>query len=199
MGKILYALAALAVSLLGLPEKGAADEQTIWRAGAYTFSDELGGFRIVSATGTGTKNDPVVLTQEFYSASPVTLVIRIPGPIRPYASDPAVATGFLQLAVIAQNASQLAWTEFEFELQEKRGIASVYGDGLSFDQRRQESDNIRSTGFEAFQRGFEPYDRLLFTRGFVDPGAEARFEFLISDFTPKRTFYLVQDPRIPSS
>lgn len=199
MGPCISVGVAIALAFAALQAASAADDQLVWRKGAYTFSDELGGFRILAAKGAGTKSDPVVLTQEFYSASPVTLVIRIPGPIIPYSDDPAVATGFLHLVVVARNASQLAWTEFEFELQEKRGIASVYGDGLSFDQRRQESDNIRSTGFESFQRGFEPYDRLLFTQGFVNPGAEARFEFLISDFTPKRTFYLVQDPRIPSS
>ncbi len=196
--KSLHALVALLVALFAAhPASAAADG--IWRAGAYSFSDELGGFRILSVEGAGTKGDPVVVTQEFLSASPVTLVIRIHGPIRPYANDPAFATGFLNLVVVARNASQLAWTEFEFELQEKRGVPSVYGDGLSFDQRRQESDNIRSVGFEEFDRAFEPYDRLLFTHGFVDPGAEARFVFVVSDLTPKRTFYLVQDPRIPSS
>ena len=198
MVKSLRALIALFVALLAA-SPASATEDGVWRAGAYTFSDELGGFRILSVKGSGTKDDPAIITQEFQSASPVTLVIRILGPIRPYANDPAVATGFLNLVVVARNASQLAWTEFEFELQERRGIPSVYGDGLSFDQRRRESDNIRSSGFAEFQRGFEPYDRLLFTHGFVDPGAEASFAFLISDFTPKRTFYLVQDPRIPSS
>ncbi len=198
MVKSLRALVALFVALLAVHEASTADGG-VWRVGAYSFSDELGGFRILSAKGSGTKDDPVVLVQEFFSASPVTLVIRILGPIRPYANDPAVATGFLSLMVVARNASRLAWTEFEFELQEQLGTPSVYGDGLSFDQHRKESDNIRSLGFEEFQRAFEPYDRLLFTRGFVDPGAEASFGFLISDFTPKRTFYLVQDPRIPSS
>ena len=55
-----------------------------WEAGAYSFSDELGGFRIAGVCGTGTKDDPIVITEELNSAVPVTLVIRTD------ASDPAV-------------------------------------------------------------------------------------------------------------
>lgn len=170
-----------------------------WRAGAYSFSDELGGFSILSASGRGTKTDPIVLVQEFHSASPVTLTIRAIGPTQPFAHEEGVANGFIRLVVVAANGSGLAWTQFEFELQEELGQPSVYGDGLSFDQRRRDGDSIASDAFGRFDRAFEPYDRLLFEDGFVDPGKQARFEFLISDFTPVAEFYLVQDPRIPAS
>ena len=92
MVKSLSALIALFVALLAA-SPASATEDGVWRAGAYTFSDELGGFRILSVKGSGTKDDPAIITQEFQSASPVTLVIRILGPIRPYANDPAVALG----------------------------------------------------------------------------------------------------------
>lgn len=170
-----------------------------WRAGAYAFSDELGGFTILSASGRGTKADPIVLVQEFPSASPVTLTIRAIGPIQPFAHEEGTANGFIRMVVVAVNGSGLAWTQFEFELQEKLGRPSIYGDGLSFDQRRRDGDSIASDAFGRFDRAFEPYDRLRFEDGFVDPGKQARFEFLISDFTPVAEFYLVQDPRIPAS
>ena len=39
-------------------------------------SDELGGFTITGVSGTGSKDDPIVITEQLNSASPVTLVIR---------------------------------------------------------------------------------------------------------------------------
>ena len=40
-----------------------------------------------------------------------------------------------------------------------------------------------------------PYDRLLFKDGKIDPLKTATFDFLITDFAPRRTFFLVQEPR----
>ncbi|TIL78558.1 MAG: hypothetical protein E5Y76_08400, partial [Mesorhizobium sp.] len=60
-------------------------------------------------------------------------------------------------------------------------------------------DNIWSSSFADFDRDFEPYDRLLFKSGKIDPLKTAKFDYLITDYTPRWTFYLVQDPRIPSS
>ncbi len=59
------------------------------------------------------------------------------------------------------NNSKLPWVEFEFELQEHLDKPSVFGDGLSFDQRRTDSENISSANFLQYSRDFEPYDRLL--------------------------------------
>lgn len=175
-------------------------ERLLWEGGPFTFSDELGGFRITAVTGTGTKVDPIVITEELLSATPVTLVIRANRPIRPYdsASDDYV-TGFTHFRFVIQNASAQAWIEFEFELQEIPGKASVFGDGLSFDQRRVEGLDVTSDSFATFNRDFEPYDRLLFQNGKVDPKKVAGFSFMITDFTPRWEFYLVQDPRIPAS
>lgn len=170
-----------------------------WHAGAYSFSDELGGFRIVSASGKGTKDDPIVIQEEMNSASPVTMVLRTVRPIRPFDYSGFYANGFLHVRIEVLNNSKLPWIEFEFELQERLGKASVFGDGLSFDQRRTESGNIWSESFGEYSRAFEPYDRLLFREGKVDHLAGASFNFMITDFTPRWEFYLVQDPRIPSS
>ncbi len=170
-----------------------------WPAGAYSFSDELGGFRIAGVSGAGTKDDPIVIREEMNSASPVTMVIRTVRPIRPFDYSGLYANGFLHVRIEMLNNSDLPWIEFEFELQEQLGKASVFGDGLSFDQRRTDSGNIWSESFGQYSRAFEPYDRLLFRKGKIDHLDSASFNFMITDFTPRWEFFLVQDPRIPSS
>lgn len=177
----------------------AEEQHGVWIAGAYSFSDELGSFRITGVSGKGTRSDPIVVTEEFESASPTVLTIRTVKPISPFAPTGEYANGILHMRMDVLNNSGHAWTEFEFELQEIPEQPSVFGDGLSFDQRNEDPDNIVSSAFRRFDRDFEPYDRLLFTDGTVDPLSTVRFEFLITDFTPRWTFYLVQDPRIPSS
>ena len=190
---------ALPVLLAAEPLPEGPGDDGRWHAGPYSYSDELGGFRITGISGSGSKADPVTIRQHLESATPVTLVIRAERPILPYSVTGNGANGFIYIRFETTNASGVAWIEFEFELQETRGEASIYGDGLSFDQRRVESDNIGSSAFQRYSRDFEPYDRLLLTEGHVDPGDVAEFSFLITDFTPKREFYLVQDPRIPFS
>jgi hypothetical protein len=189
---------ALLPSLL-FPMTATAEPEKVWPAGAYSFSDEEGGFRITGVSGTGTKADPVVVTEELDSATPVTLTIRTIRPIKPFAEGGDYANGILYMRINALNNSGKAWVEFEFELQEILGQPSVFGDGLSFDQRNKKPDNIISSNYARFDRNFEPYDRLLFDDGNVDPAKTVDFEFLVTDFTPRWTFYLIQDPRIPSS
>ncbi|QZZ37461.1 hypothetical protein KW403_14820 [Nitratireductor kimnyeongensis] len=170
-----------------------------WQAGPYSFSDELGGFRILAVSGTGSRGDPVLLQQELYTASAVVLVIRASGEVPRYAYDERAGTGYLFIEIDTLNASNLPWVEFEFELQELRGVSSVYGDGLSFDQRNVGSERIGSDTFATHDRKLEPYDRLLFQAGTVNAGHSVTFRLLITDLTPKPVFYLVQDPRIPAS
>lgn len=184
--------------LIIYPSKSRA-EPVVWKAGAYSVSDELGGFRITGVSGSGTSADPIVIEEELNSASPVTLTFRTIRPIQPFADAGYYATGILHIRIEALNNSGQPWVEFEFELQEILNQPSVFGDGLSFDQRNKNPTNIVSSAFAEFSRDFEPYDRLLFDNGKVDPLTIVSFEFLITDFTPRWTFYLVQDPRIPSS
>ena len=196
-------MAAAAMFVVAALDVGSAAAEEIssnrWQAGAYSFSDELGGFRIVSVSGMGTKDDPIVIREEMNSASPVTMVIRTARPIRPFDYSGLYANGFLHIRIEMLNNSELPWIEFEFELQEHLGKASVYGDGLSFDQRRTDSGNIWSESFGRYSRAFEPYDRLLFREGKIDHLDSASFNFMVTDFTPRWEFFLVQDPRIPSS
>ncbi|MBZ9744767.1 hypothetical protein LB516_05860 [Mesorhizobium sp. CO1-1-7] len=190
---------ALILALLASsPCHAVADEVKVWATGAYSFSDELGGFRITGASGIGTKDDPLVITEELNSATPVTLTIRTTKPIQAFGRAGEFANGIMYMRIDALNNSGQAWIEFQFELQEILDQPSVFGDGLSFDQRNKTPDNIWSSNFADFDRDFEPYDRLLFKNGKVDPLKTASFEFLMTDYTPRWTFYLVQDPRIPT-
>ncbi len=150
-------------------------------------------------TGAGSKSDPFVIAEELNSATPVTMVIRTVRPIRPFDFSGNYANGFMHVRIEARNNSAQPWIEFEFELQEQLNRPSVFGDGLSFDQRRADSLHIVSENFLYFSRDFEPYDRLLFRGGKIDHLEVAVFEFMITDFTPRWEFFLVQDPRIPSS
>lgn len=177
---------------------GAADDGRFY-AGSYSFSDELGGFHITDISGTGSTADPIILKEELSSASAVTLVIRAARPLRPYGEAGEYANGFLHLRVIVHNGSGLGWVEFEFELQEQLGRPSDFGDGLSFNQRKLSDEGLQSDRFSDYHRDYEPYDRLLFREGHVDPKSFVTFGFFISDFTPDPIFYLRQDPRIPSS
>ncbi|MDP3896789.1 MAG: hypothetical protein Q8Q62_08940 [Mesorhizobium sp.] len=187
------------LAVLAAAAPASAGEKSVWIAGAYSFSDELGGFLIRGASGTGSKSDPIVIDQEMLSASPVTLVIRAVTPIRMLSNTSVFANGMMHVRLRTLNNSGIAWTEFEFELQEILGKPSTFGDGLSFDQRRSSDENRSSNAFRIHSTDFEPFDRLLFTDGHVDPLDTADFGFFITDFTPKREFYLRQDPRVPLS
>jgi hypothetical protein len=178
--------------------QGPADDGR-WHAGAYSYSDELGGFRIRSVTGSGTREDPVEIAQEFEKASAALLVIRAERPIRLHSTSPEFANGMIHVRIVVFNNSGLPWTGFEFELQELKGEPSTFGDGLSFDQRRTDGENLSSTAFRKYNRDYEPYDRVFFSDGFIDPLKSGVFEMFLTDFTPKRTFYLKQDPQAPYS
>jgi hypothetical protein len=185
--------------LLSVASLAGAGEHEPWIAGPYSVSDELGGFTITSVSGTGVRDDPIVITQEFTSSSPVTLFIRAVKPGMASDDPHEFANGTLRVRLETLNNSGQGWTEFEFELQERKGQPSIFSDGLSFDQRRDDNKNIASDSFASFSRNFEPYDRLRFTEGRIDPLKTGSFEFMITDFTPRSEFYLVQDPRIPLS
>ena len=183
----------------GLAQDMAVRGDTPALTAGYDFSDALGGFRITALSGLGTRNDPIRMTQQIFAATPSTLVIRATKPINPFAHPKTHATGTLHFDITAHNTSGLPWIGAEFELQEMLGQASVYGDGLSFDQRRIGNYSVVSDRFADSRQDFEPFDRILFHDGFVDPGETVRFRFLITDLTPARLFYIRFDPRIPAS
>ena len=165
--------------------------------GGFTFSDELGGFRLVSVSGIGSADDPIVVEEELTGTAPVVLVIRrnvVRNPEDPWARN-GVWTA-IYLTKVIRNRSRRIWAGFELELQEELHQPSIYGDGLSFDQGRAVPVEISSDAFARNHRLFEPYDRIRFEDGSVDPDATLRLDVHITDPTPVREFYLVQDPQI---
>jgi hypothetical protein len=191
----------IAASFAGLLILGPAEATAkIVRAGHFTFSDERGGFEILSVSGSGTAADPVILTERIFGSEPVTLVVRV---------DPAVADdgivsyasmhAFAMVKVVV-NDTPTSWTGFSLELQEVSGKPSGYYDGLSFDQishfqeRLATSDRFAAIGVEK-----EPRDRINFHSGGVTRHDRVELIFNITDLTPRMEFYMVQDPEVATA
>ena len=183
--------------VLGRAFAPCAAQAKVWTAGGLTFSDELGGFRLISVSGRGSIEDPIVIVEELTSVEPVVLIIR---GSQDRGREGAVIPGrpILYLAVIkiVLNRSRRVWGGFDLELQQELGSPSPYGDGLSFDQMGGFGARLHSDRFATNRQIYEPYDRVRFEIGSVDPGAQARFRFFITDPTPVEEFYLLQEPRL---
>jgi hypothetical protein len=164
-------------------------------AGGYSFSDELGGFRLLSASGLGTPADPIIVMEEIFDAAPIMLVIRRLG--QPMAAGVQHTQLTLEKTVV--NRSERIWGGFEVALREVVTQPSTYADGLSFNQYGARGADVASDAFSDNNRIFEPHDRIRFEGGHVDPDATARFRITITDPTPVREFYLVQDPQLLSA
>ena len=166
-------------------------------AGGFVFSDELGGFRLISASGSGTPQDPVVIVEEIDEVAPVTLIVRR---LKPIESGPARLDSIapLSLVKVVGNRSERVWAGFEIELQEILRRPSVYTDGLSFNQYATKAPDVSSDVFLENDRLFEPFDRVRFQTGHVDPEGRASFTLTITDPTPTAVFYIVQDPKLIS-
>jgi hypothetical protein len=176
---------------------GSARAETFTAAG-LSFSDELGGFRLISASGAGTIADPIVLVEEITQVGPAVLVVRGAQLIR-HQSQQTATSSFIHLAVIkiVINGTGRVWAGFDLELQEVPKQPSPYEDGLSFDQLGSfAGERFQSDGFTNARRVSEPYDRVRFHGGAVDPGQAVRFNFYITDPTPKPEFFLLQEPKL---
>ena len=189
-------LGPTAATLLALFSAGAFPlaDAAEFSAGGYSFSDELGGFRLLSASGLGTPADPIVLAEEIDEVAAVTLVVR-----RLAGAEPRVLLTQLTLVKAIANRSERVWAGFEISLQEILGRPSSYEDGLSFNQFAAQPPDVASDSFAENNRSFEPADRIRFQKGHVDPGATAHFKVTITDPTPVAKFYLVQDPQLLSA
>ena len=192
-GRLIATLLCLGLAVQAAP--AAAEE---FAAGGLRFSDELGGFRLISVTGSGSSSDPIVVVEEITQVGPAVLIIRGQQLIAVQDGEPRKAA-FVNLAVIKVviNGTRRAWTGFDLELQEELKKPSPYEDGLSFDQLGSFSDEpFTSDSFSLTRRMPEPYDRVQFYDGSVDPGAAVRFNLFITDPTPAREFYLLQEPHL---
>ncbi len=192
-GYLIAALLCLGLAVSATP--AAAEDFT---AGGLRFSDELGGFRLISVTGSGSASDPIVVVEEITQVGPAVLVVRGQQMIA-MKDAPARKAAFVNLAVIKVviNGTHRVWAGFDLELQEELNKPSPYEDGLSFDQLGSFSDQpFNSDSFSLTRRMPEPYDRVQFYDGSVDPGAAVRFNLFITDPTPASEFYLLQEPHL---
>jgi hypothetical protein len=166
-----------------------------WMAGGLSFSDEPGGVRLLAASGTGTRDDPIVLVEEIIGSGPAVLEIRNG---RTGHLDVSPATGFLTLSVvkIIVNRGPWRWAGFDLELMSAPDQPSVYSDGLSFDQPQSMQRIARADRFLQTEQEDEPFDRIRFDGGQVGPTEYLRLDFDIVDVNGTATFYLVQRPVI---
>jgi len=181
------------VAWAGFAHGSSAD---VLEAVGLTFSDELGGFRLVSISGTGTQDDPLIIVEDILTPRPGALVVR--GQVdRSAQGDIVVTPSYVSLAVVlvARNRSGQAWAGFDLELREALDTPSTYTDGLSFDQIRSFGLPLDSDSFGVARRIAEPRDRVRFYGGFVDPGAAVQFVFYVTDPTMAPEFFLLQEPR----
>jgi hypothetical protein len=161
-----------------------------------TFSDELGGFDIVKASGSGSLEDPFVLVEDLTADGPAILTIRgmshrFGNRIRSHHD-----VGFA-LTKIVRNRTKRAWSLFNLELREFLDRASPFGDGLSFGQASEAGRPFRSDRFTETLETTEPFDGVQFFGGVVEPGQTVAVSVVITDTTPTWQFYLLQTEDSP--
>jgi hypothetical protein len=161
-----------------------------------TFSDELGGFAIVGASGSGSLQDPFVLVEEITGDGPAILTIR--GMTHRFGNriHSHHDVGFA-LTKIVRNRTKRPWSLFNLELREFLDRASPFEDGLSFGQASQAGRPFRSDRFTETLETDEPYDGVQFFGGLVKPGETVAVSVVITDTTPAWTFYLLQTEDSP--
>ncbi|HVI87149.1 MAG TPA: hypothetical protein VM659_02550 [Dongiaceae bacterium] len=163
------------------------------------FSDERGGFRLVSVTGTGTVADPITVTEEVTGPNDPILIIR--GFSAAFGNRIAsFHTAAFAMRKIVINRTDKTWRSYRVELREVETRHSDYSDGLSFGQSASVSDDFTgSSVFASAQRINEPEDSITFSNGVVPPGGKAVIQFVVSDMSPIHQFYLFQEPAEPIS
>jgi hypothetical protein len=161
-----------------------------------TFSDELGGMRIVEARGRGSLDDPFVLVEDITSDGPAILTIRgmthrFGNRIRSHHE-----VGFALIKVVRNRTTQ-PWSMFNLELREFLDYHSPFGDGLSFGQASDAGRPFRSDRFAESVETREPYDGVQFVDGLVAPGESATVSVVVTDTTPRWEFFLLQTQDSP--
>jgi hypothetical protein len=181
------------VGLLLIPLAGDSAAAASWTAGSLGFSDAPGGARLLAASGTGARDDPIVLIEEIAGPGPAVLEVQN-GRTGHLEISPAL--GFLKLSVVAiiVNRGPWRWAGFDLELRTAPDQASGYADGLSFDQPRTFQRLARADRFQQSAQEDEPFDRIRFDGGQVDPGERLRLDFDLVDVNGTAVFYLVQRP-----
>jgi hypothetical protein len=169
---------------------GGAGAEPITLAG-LTFSDELGGVRLVEGWGTGALDDPIVLVEEITGDGPAILVVRGMS----YRFGNRIGShheiGFA-LTKLVRNGTGELWSLFNLELRELLDRASPFGDGLSFGQASEAGRPFASDRFAESIETREPFDGVQFVDGLVEPGQTVAMSVVVTDTTPRFEFYLLQ-------
>jgi len=181
--------------VLGLLLATSAAANTITVAG-LTFSDDFGGFNLISVTGSGTREDPFVIVEEVGGSG--NAVLSIDGwKSGFYAGDHGGASFWVHKIVI--NATDKQWGTYEMELRESLDLPSGYYDGLSFGQPLSETRPAASDRLPEVVVRDEPLDAMIFSGGGVEPGEQVAFEFIVTDMTPVERIFLIQRLRLDIS
>jgi hypothetical protein len=187
---IRLSLFACALAMATHSESAAAAS---FSASGISFSDELGGFTIVSASGSGTLADPFVIVEEITGPQEPVLVIRGLSALFGNRVGSHHLTGFaLKKIVINKTADD--WNLFEMDLRETLAHHSPYGDGLSFGQGSRIGHPFVSSTFPNVNETDEPSDFVAFRDGTVRPGEAVSFSLIITDTSPVSPFLLLQQP-----
>jgi len=185
-------LSLLACMLAAAAHSGGAEAASLSTSG-ITFSDELGGFSIMSAAGSGTLADPFVVVEEITGPQEPVLTIRGLSAAFGNRVGSHHLTGFA-LTKIVVNKTADDWNLFEMELRETLAHQSPYGDGLSFGQGSMVGHPFTSSKFPTVNETDEPSDSVAFRDGTVRPGESVSFNLIITDTSPVSPFMLLQQP-----
>jgi hypothetical protein len=184
---------ALGVALMvgGLVAAGPAAAKSLTVRG-LSFSDELGGFVLDQASGSGTPADPFVIVETVTGPQHPVLVIRGLSAAFGNLIGSQHAAGFAVRKIVI-NQTDHRWQRYQLELREELEQQSDYGDGLSFAQGATQGRSERSDVFAKVQDIDEPFDAIIFSDGGVPVGGQATFDFVITDSSPTALFYLLQE------
>lgn len=175
---------------------GGAGAVEITQSGV-SFSDEGGGFTLQSVDGSGSLEDPFVVTEELHDRRQAILVIRgLRGAGNRIGGHHVSAFAMVKIVI---NRTDEVWQNYQMELREVPTRHSPYEDGLSFGQNTELSMQYTMSSFPNLQRLDEPQDTLGFSGQSVAPGESARFQFLVTDMSPIGKIYLYQQPLQPVS
>ncbi|MFQ6018463.1 MAG: hypothetical protein ACE5KF_09735 [Kiloniellaceae bacterium] len=159
--------------------------------GGLTFSDERGGFTIVSAAGGGSLADPFIVVEEVTGEAPVVLVIRGLSPRFGNRVGSHHLVGFA-LNKVMINRTAKVWTGVDLELQQALGTPSDTYDGLSFGQAAVAGRPFRSDRFAGSTEVTDPLDAVAFREGIVRPGQRVTFNVIVTHTRPASLFHLIQ-------
>lgn len=162
-----------------------------------SFSDEKGGFKLLSVSGSGTPDDPITVTEEVTGPAAPVLVIRGFSAAFGNRTGTFHTAGFAMKKIVINRTDKI-WRSYRVELREVETRTSDYEDGLSFGQSAALADGYtRSAVFPNAERVYEPEDSVTFSGGEVPPGGTAILQFMVTDMSPIHTFYLFQQPLQP--